>query len=322
MRAEAGIDASLVDTLFRGALVRLDAEPVEADGYRWREIVTLNGRVGWVADGDASDPWLAELPDLGRGTPLVTLGTVCDVTPPLNPPATVVMDDGWVVAVNASAGGGWVARQLSSDGLDEVQGAIRGSPYLQRSADYLPQPKPGAVPPAHGACQYTFTIPTVGGEPIVVSSVGWFGDEEESTFYQPSPERRTLDTLAGTLTNIAGVLDDEAWTGRALPYVADEFVLRVEEGGGPAPVGAPVVDVAALGLGDLDAFGAAAGAGRCGTVPRAQAFELARMLNQAEPGLAVRLDMMPTPYFATDERWFGLVLGPRLPGGEPRCPES
>ena len=321
LRSAAGTDAMLVDTLPGGTLVRVESEAVEADGFRWREVLGIDGQSGWAADGDATDPWLTPVPEVDGGTPVVILGTVCDVIGPLNVPTTVVMDDGWVIAPDPSAGGAHVTRQLTSDGLEEVRGAVQGSAHLQASDEYLPQPKPGAEPPGHGACQYTFTIPTAGGDPIVVSSVGWFGDEEESTFYQPSPERRALDALARNLTNIMGLLDDGSWTGRATPYVAEELVLRIEEGiGGPAPEGAPELDPAVLGLGDIDEFGDPVGTARCGIVSRAQGFELARLLNRAEPGFSVRLDNVSTPYFTTDDRWFGLVFGPRLPGGQPECP--
>ena len=324
LRTAAGTDASLVEALPRGTVVRVESDPVEADGFRWLEVLTIDGQTGWAADGDATDPWLAAIPDVGSGSPIVTLATVCDVVGPLNPPTTVVMDDGWVIAPDEPEVGGWVTRQLSSAGLEEIRGAVTGSPYLQASAEYVPEPKPGAEPPGHGACQYTFTVPPEGGgEPIVVSSVGWFGDEEESTFYQPSPERRTLDALAQNLTNVIRLLDDEAWTGNALPYVPAEVVLRIDEAsGGPAPDDAPEVDPAAIGIGDIDAFGAPAGTGRCGTLSRERAFDLARVLNQAVPGFAIRLNSVPTPYFMTGDRWFSIILGPRFPGGEPRCPES
>lgn len=319
MRAEAGTAATLVGTLGRGIAVRIESGPQEADGFTWFEVVDADGRRGWAAEGDGTDLWLAAIPDMTGATPMLILDYGCDVIGPINPPATTVLDDGRVIATDQAAGSGWIVRQLSESGLEEVREGVLESPYLQASAEYRPQPRPDAGdPPGHGACSYTFTIPT-GAEPIVVTTVGWFGDEEERTFYEPSPERKSLDGVARNLIAIDGVLGEEAWEGPGLPFVAAEYSLHIGAGLGPAPEDAGTIDPDELGLGDIGSFGSPAGSGRCATISRAQAFEIARVLHESNAALEVRLDAVTFPYFATDAGWFSAALTPVFPNGQPAC---
>ena len=319
MRAEAGTASTLVGTLGRGTAVRIESGPLEADGFTWFEVVDLEGRRGWAADGDGTDPWLAAIPDMTDATPMLTLTYGCDVTGPINPPATTVLDDGRVIATDQAAGYGWIVRQLSGSGLEQVRDGVLESPYLQASAEYRPQPRADAGdPPGHGACSYTFSIPA-GDEPIVVTTIGWFGDEEERTFYEPSPERKFLDGIARNLIAIDTILDEEAWEGPGIPFVAAEYSLHIGAGIGPAPEDAGSIDPDELGLGDLGSFGSPAGSGRCTTVSRAQAFEIARVLNESNVALEARLDAVTFPYFATDAGWFSVALAPVFPNGQPDC---
>ncbi len=318
VRAEAGTAATLIGTLARGTAVRIEAGPVEADGFTWFEVVDLVGTRGWAAAGDGTDPWLAGIPDL-TANPMLTLTYACDVSAPINPAATMVLEDGRVISTDQVEQFGWIVRQLSASGLEEVREGVLGSPYLQVSAEYRPQPRADAGdPPGHGACSYTFTMPT-GAEPIVVTTIGWFGDEEERTFYEPSPERKSLDGVARNLIAIDAILDDDAWDGSGLPFVAAEYSVHIGAGLGPTPEDAGTIDPAELGLGDLGSFGSPAGSGRCATVPREQAFEIARVLEQSNAALGARLDAVTTPYFATDDGWFGLALVPVFPDGQPDC---
>jgi hypothetical protein len=319
MRAEAGTASTLVGTLERGTAVRIESGPVEADGFTWFEVVDLEGRRGWAADSDGTDPWLAAIPDMTDGTSMLTLTYGCDVVGPINPPATTVMEDGRVIATDQSATLRWIVRQLSTTGLEEVRESVLESPYLQASAEYRPQPRADAGdPPGHGACSYTFTIPA-DVEPIVVTTIGWFGDEEERTFYEPSPERKSLDGIARNLIEIDNVLGEEAWEGPGLPYVAAEYSLHIRAGIGPAPEDVGSIEPNELGLGDIGSFGNPAGNGRCATVSRAQAFEVARVLKESNAGLDVRLDAVSFPYFATDAGWFSAALAPVFPDGQPDC---
>lgn len=319
MRAEAGTASTLAGTLERGTAVRVESGPVEADGFTWFEVVDPDGRRGWAAEGDGTDPWLAAIPDMTGATPMLILDYGCDVIGPINPPATTVLDDGRVIATDQAAGYGWTVRQLSASGLEQVRDGVLESPYLRASAEYRPQLRADAGdPPAHGACSYTFTIPTA-DEPIVVTTIGWFGDEEERTFYEPSPERKSLDGVARNLIAIDTVLGEEAWEGPGLPFVATEYALHIGAGSGPAPEDAGTIDPDEMAIGDLGSFGSPAGSGRCATISRAQAFEIARVLHESNAALDVRLDAVTFPYFATDAGWFSVALAPVFPNGQPDC---
>lgn len=299
MRAEAGTDAALVGTLGRGAPVRVDSGPVEADGFTWYEVTDLAGRQGWAADGDGVDAWLSSIPDLTSPAPILTLTYGCDVLGPINPPATTVLDDGHVLMTQGPAGE-WSVRQLSESGLQEIRDDVFGSSHLQASAQYEPQRRADAgEPPGHGACLYTFTVPTE-DEPIVVSAVGWFGDEEEAQFYVPSPERKALTAIARNLIAIGEVLGDDAWEAPAYPYIAREFAVAI----------GPDVDPDTLGLGDAEWSQDPAGAGDCAIISRGEAFEAARIVNEDGPSQPVRLD---SAYFSP------MVLVPRTPDGYPDC---
>ena len=320
MRAEAGTAPALVGTLQRGTAVRVESGPVEADGFTWFEVVDIEGRRGWAADGDGTDAWLAAIPDMTGAVSMLTLTYGCDVVGPINPPATTVLEDGRVLATDQSAGNGWIVRQLSPSGLEQVREGVLESPYLQASAEYRPEPRADAgEPPGHGACSYTFSIPTEAAEPIVVTTIGWFGDEEESAFYEPSPERKSLDGIARNLIAIDTILDEAAWEGPNLPFIAAEYSLHIGAGIGPPPEDAGSIDPNELGLGDIASFGAPAGSGRCATISRAQAFDVARALEAANAALDVRLDAVTFPYFATDAGWFSAALAPVFPNGQPDC---
>jgi len=319
LRTDAGTASTPVDILERGTVVRIESGPVAADGFTWFEVVDPDSRRGWAADGDGTDPWLADISDMAGAEPMLTLTYGCDVTGPINPPATTVLEDGRVIATDQSATSGWIVRQLSASGLEELREDVLESPYLQASAEYRPQRRADAGdPPGHGACSYTFTIPA-GAEPIVVTTIGWFGDEEERTFYEPSPERKSLDGIARSLIEINSVAGDDAWEGPGLPYVAAEYSLHIVPGIGPRPQDSATIDPSLLGLGEIGSFGTSAGNGRCAAVSRAQAFEVARVLNESNPALAVRLDAVTFPYFATDAGWFSAALAPVFPDGQPDC---
>ena len=215
-------------------------------------------------------------------------------------------------ARGASAGSRRPAWRISED-------EVLGSSYLQQSAEYRPVAQAGAEPPGHGLCVFTFTAGTA-ADPVVITSAGWFGDQEESTFYEPSPERKALDAIARNLMAIDSVLDESMWEPAGwLPFVAEEYFLWAGPGAGPTPDGAPVVAPQALRLGDLDGFGDPDLGGRCGPVAREEAFELARVVNEAAGAAEVRLNAATFLAIASDGAWTQLVLVPRTPSYELAC---
>ncbi|HEY6607813.1 MAG TPA: SH3 domain-containing protein [Candidatus Limnocylindria bacterium] len=318
IRAEPGIDGAVVGSIGRGAVVRTNDGPIEADGFRWYEVVDSIGREGWAADGDGSDPWLSAIESTEDVTPLLTFGYGCDVVGPFNAPSTVVFDDGRVV-MRDSDSPGYIVRRLSPAGVAHLEDNVVSSPYLQRSAEYMPVQRADAgEPPGHGLCNFSFTVGT-DAEPIVVRSVSWFGEEEETMFYEPAPERKALDEIAHNLMVIDSVLDESSWeTSGWLPFIAEEYVLWVGPGVGPAPGGLVAIDPDALPI-EVDGFGEPAASGRCATISREQTFELARALNQEVGAAAVRLDAVTFHEFEANDTWMSLTLVPRTPRYELSC---
>jgi hypothetical protein len=323
LRGEAGTDATLVDTLARGTTVRAVSDTVEADGFTWIEIVAIDGRRGWAATGDGVDPWLAPPVDLADAVPILTLDRGCDVVGPITMPLTTVFDDGHVVAQDSERDFAWTVRQLSESGMETIREDVLGSPYLRASGEYVPQAKPGAEPPGHGACLYTFNIPTE-GEPIVVTSVNWFGDEEESTFYQPSPERKALTGIAENLIDIHNILQDGDWAGAPVPWVASEYAVGIGPQPDPAPEGIPSLEPADLGLGDIAQFRTPMAGDACLISPE-QAFEAIRALMSASADLPpssqpqLGLNFVTFGSFATSDGWMNIVLAPRSHDDRPDC---
>jgi hypothetical protein len=313
LRAEPGTDGALVGSIKRGTVVQATDGPSEADGFRWYEVVDTTGRGGWAADGDRSDPWLSPIESTEDATPLLTFAYGCDVVGPFNAPSTVVFEDGRVVLREPDSGA-YIVRRLASAGMAHLEDNVMSSPYLRTSAEYTPVPQPGAEPPGHGLCAYSFTV-GADTEPIVVSSVSWFGEQEEAAFYEPAPERKALDAIARNLMVIDSVLDEASWEPAGwLPFIAEDYYLWVGRGVGPAPEGSVPMDASVLPI-DVDAFGEPIVGGRCGPISREQAFELARVLNQPSAATDVRLDM-PTFYVTgagADETWWNLTLAPRTP---------
>lgn len=319
IRSEPGTASEQVATVERGTVVRVLSGPADADGFTWYEVVHTIGQAGWAAAGDASDVWLAPIEPMGDAEPMLTFQYGCDVSGPIPHPATMVLDDGRVIMAEQGPEAGWTIRRLSDAGMATVRDTILGNPYLQASAAYVQVPRPDAGDaPGHGACLWTFTIAT-DGEPIVVTSVSWFGDQEEATFYVPSPERKALDGIAQNLRLIDEVLDEDAWEAAgALPYVAPDYVLwlaSVEPGPGP-DFSIPISGT--LPVGDIAEFGMPAGTGRCDVVSPEEAFEIARLLDPVSDARRA-LHVLTLSTYRTDSEWFTLAMVPRMPDGAPGC---
>lgn len=322
MRAAPGTDSELVAGLVRGDVVQIVSGPSDADGFTWHEAIDIRGRRGWLADGDGSDPWLSTLPSVGDADPLLSFEFACDVTGPFQSPTTLIFGNGSVAHVftgQAEVSWAWHMRSLSGSGLDHVRSTILESPYLQSSGEYRPVPLPDSEPPGHGACAFTFIIAT-DAETITVTSIGWFGDQEESQFYEPSPERKALDGIARNLMALESVLDDSSWeSGDWIEWIPPEHLLWFGPGDF-APEGAVPVDPAAFGLGDLDDFGAPSGRGRCDIVSARQAFQVARVLNEAGNEHLVQLGAPDSFGFQLETGSMSYALMPSTPGS-PGCDE-
>jgi hypothetical protein len=261
MRASAGTKAEILRSLSVGEVVRVLSGPVDADAYSWYEVVDLDSRIGWVAMGGGTQPWLSTVPGESAPSPLLLrLERACDVGirdfgAPV-PADIAISADGRVVLITGAV------RQLNQSGMARVRRDALQLPALQETATYQLERLPGAAePPGHGACTNSFTLGE-GSKRVSISAMNWQGDQEEATYYVPSPERRALDDLAIHLSDVEAWLGPTAWSDPvARPYVSHSYLFRLEPPSDTAPPGVEspsVVGVSWPFEGPIEGFGEAA----------------------------------------------------------------
>ena len=336
MRATANTSADIVRIVDRGEVVRVLSGPVDAAGYTWYEVLDLDSESGWVAMGDAADPWLEAVPPEPATSPLllrfrrdgaVTPRSFSEI--PVFPPDLTLTADGRVVL-------GWtnsLVRQLSPSGLAQIRRDVLDLPLLQRTADYDVEHLPSApdVGPPHEVGFNTFTLGE-GTARVVVTAVAWLG-EEDGVYWVPSAERRVLEELAIHLLNVESWLGAAAWSEPvARPYVSSSYLFWLgppNDAPPPADAGAPSVTGVAWPFdGPIEQFGESLGQERCGYLDLGQAFETLRLMRElgvptsvfaAPPPRQLSLDGVGVGSFATDARWYYFWLTPRSPDGYPSC---
>jgi len=140
----------------------------------------------------------------GPGELLFNFTFACHISPLVSVPATTVLEDGRVIW--ADERNLYRVRQLSTTGLEQLRSEIETTGLFENSADYVLERREDAPePPGHGLCIWSFVWSNGEAPSVEVNSVGWLGDEEEETYYEPAPERKQLDAIAMQLR------DPEAW---------------------------------------------------------------------------------------------------------------
>jgi hypothetical protein len=217
-----------------------------------------------------------------------------------------------------------VTRRLTAEGLAELRERIFESGYLDESASYQLERRPDAPePPGHGVGIYSFTAAGGDGEPVVVTSVQWLGEAEESTYYQPAPEREALDELAHQLRDPESMLGGDAWAGPAQGYEAPDYLLVLRLTPDVPPFnGTDASEIPWPFDAPLDAFGEPAGEvtdARCGVIGAEEAAPVVQALDDAG-GLA-GMAMMTTASldWAAGGGVVDVFLIPRMPDGYPAC---
>lgn len=217
-----------------------------------------------------------------------------------------------------------VTRQLTADGLEELRELIFESGYLDESATYELERRPDAgEPPGHGVGIYTFTAVNADGEPVVVTSIQWLGEVEESTYYQPAPEREELDALAQQLRDPESMLGGDAWAGPASGYEAPDYLLVLRLVPNVQPFNG--TDASEIGWpfdGPLDAFGEMSGQfteARCGIVTADAAGTLVADLNDAGGFAGMAAPSSASLDWAEGSGTVEVFLIPRMPDGYPEC---
>lgn len=226
---------------------------------------------------------------------------------------------------------GFVTRKLTPAGLEELRQHIFADGLLDADAAYELEPLPGAQPPGRGVAVHVFTVGGAADE-VVVTSVGWLGDEEEATYYQPAPEREALDALAQRMRDPESLVGESAWEAPASAYRAPDYQLVLYPARDVPPYGNPDIAEVPIGFaGPVDEFGAQAGdprppLARCGVVSQEEAAEIVEALTA--------LGVAETNSVAMDRATFAsldwaegsgivdLYLLPRMPDGYPECEDQ
>jgi hypothetical protein len=320
LRGRAARDAELLVTLPRGEYLLVTSEGAEADGFAWTRVMDLRGRIGWVARGDGMDEWLTDAGAPTYPAAELSFSSITDVVPPAELPALTVLEDGTVIVADfLSDWEGFKVRRLTPEGHERFRSEVLSSPLLAHAGAHEPVPRPdtGDEAPGHGFSVYTFTVGS-GTDAFVVTSISWFGDEEEAAFYLPSPERKELDALAQRLRQFReNVADDEWAEAEARPYVAADFLLWIGERLEGAAPGEPQLPTVDLGIGPLDVFGVSMPRGRCGSIGLEDALGIVWRLRLA--GVDASATGPTQAMIDLDGRPTAIFLSPRTPAGLPQC---
>lgn len=253
---------------------------------------------------------------------LLRLETICDVSPPQAFPRFALMADGTVVWYSLAEVQPIQTRRLTADGLAELTDQLFSGGLFDESATYEPVHRPGTPePPGHGACFHTYTADDGA---VVVGSTSWFGEPEESTYYEPAPERKALDELATALMDPESLVADDAWAGPASAYEGSEYQLLIHPmRDSPLPISG-VADAAEVPWpfeGSIEEFGqpGANDGFRCGIISRDEAAALVAAIESLDTQGPLHSPNFWPIGWAEGNGSAEVYLVPLMPDGYPPC---
>jgi len=261
----------------------------------------------------------------GAGDPsvlLLRLETICDVSPPQAFPRFALMADGTVVWHSSASELPIQTRQLTADGVAELTDQLFSGGLFDESATHEPVQRPGTPePPGHGACFHTYTADDGA---VVVGSTSWFGEPEESTYYEPAPERKALDELATALLDPESLVADAAWAGPASTYEGSEYQLLIHLMRDSRVTVSGVADVAEVPWpfeGAIEEFGQAGidETYRCGTISRDEAGALVAAIGSLDTRGPLHSPGYWPIGWAEGNGSVEVNLVPLMPDGYPGC---
>lgn len=252
----------------------------------------------------------------------------CDVAGPVVGPSVSILGDGSVIwnRLNEDETTTLSIRRLNDAGLAQVRDAVGGTGLFDEEGTFRLVRRAGTSdPPAHGYCVWDFDW-AGDAQPVHLSSTMWFGDEEESTYYEPAPERQALHELAVNVQDPEAWIDPAGWADtEATPFSPTSYLvlatITVPE---VATEGAPDIDSVTWPFDQqADTFGEAVGGGqqRCGIADAAAIDVLAAELVGAglEQYTTVTSGASVTLAWASREAAVELFIYPQRPDGEPPC---
>lgn len=315
IREEPGTSTNVVATMGRDARAVVISGPIDRDGYTWFQVRGSEAETeGWIATGDAENRWITVAPPMEPADLAFRFQAACDVTPPLNGPTLTVTADREVVVASPDDATLWAGR-LTPGAFADFMAAL-DLPALAETAEFRPELRPDAgEPPGHGLCVFAFNLGPATAR-VRVTSVSWFGDEEESMYYLPAPERRALDELARGLMLGTDLFSDGSWETGPVPYEADAFLVWIWADAASPTTGAPPLDDLDQ-IGDVTTFGEPIDGGRCGYLQLAAVRQVAETF--ADTPSPLTLNAVSYLTAQTDAGWVNIVTSPLAPDGFPTC---
>jgi hypothetical protein len=265
----------------------------------------------------------------GQGAALLSFIPLCDVLGPVVGPTVSILDDGRVIWNRLNDDGltsTLSIRHLNAQGLAQVTEAVTGTGLFEDDGVYdLVRRADTPEPPGHGLCRWVFDWAEDSGD-VIVRSTMWLGDEEESTYYEPSPERFALHELALNVQDPEAWIDPAGWEDtEAVPFVPLTYLVLAGVTSPQLPTeGAPDVDAVTWPFDqEPDAFGEPVGDGqqRCAIADAAAIEVLAAELAAAglEQFEGVPNGANVTLPWGRRDAALDLYVYPQRPDGEPPC---
>ena len=267
----------------------------------------------------------------GEGEALLSFIALCDVLPPIIGPSVSILDDGrviWNRLNDDQVSTTLSVRRLNAEGLAQVAESVTGTELFEADGAYDLVRRPETPdPPGHGLCRWVFDWDGAGGA-VQVESIMWLGDDEESTYFEPAPERRALHELALDLQDPEAWIDPTGWEDpEAVPFAPLSYLVQ-------ATLWPSVPEIATEGAPDVealtwpfdqepDAFGEPVGDGqqRCGIADAEAVEQLAAELAAAglEQFVSVQNGAGAVLPWSSRDAALDLFIYPQRPGGEPPC---
>lgn len=139
-------------------------------------------------------------------------------------PGTTVLADGRIIWSKRSDQ--VVEGRLTAEALSRLRDQIGAIHALDANGQFLPELRPGAQPPGHGASFYVFHV-IRDGRPVVVDSSDPRSFAGEERFWIIPPEMAVLAALADRLDHPLADLGSDAFEGGVRPYRPNRYLVQI-----------------------------------------------------------------------------------------------
>lgn len=235
---------------------------------------------------------------------------------------TVEADGRIITTQDKDAPNPFVERRLTAAGIEFLRAELEQTGLTDASGEYEPIAKPGVEPPGRGAGVHTLRVGLAAGGTAVIRWVAMYDDED--LYYEPSPERETLDALALRLQTLDEWLPANAWADpTAAPYLPARhhlLIQKIEWGGAASELPVESSEVAWPLDASIDEFGEVVespqlglDSARCGLITADEVMAVVDALGEAG---ATRSELLWAPFELGDRASNQLVritIAPAMP---------